>query len=189
MASTLNILQAIVRRDFTGANDAFAAVMQHKVNSALMDIKKTIVTEEPSFDAKSKTFNNITDTIKKLAKEEDEDPESVEEARSDYDGLDDTMKGLVKQSRDTVATSVKKDRSTMKDDPDGQHAYNKGYREVTKKNVKEDAFADAGWKKCARCGVTYHPSHTAMDNKESSKYCDDCADFRKQYPEQSKDKK
>jgi hypothetical protein len=94
----------------------------------------------------------------------------------------------------------------MKDDPDGQHAYNKGYREVTKKGpVKEaidtdgnahisskksgDAFADAGWKKCARCGVTYHPSHTAMDNKESSKYCDDCADFRKQYPEQSKDKK
>lgn len=53
--------------------------------------------------------------------------------------------------------------------------------------TSEDAYSDAGWVKCKRCGASYHPLHTSTSNSESDKFCDTCAAFRKEFPQHVKE--
>jgi type I site-specific restriction endonuclease len=94
MPTIADLLAALKQKDFVSAHKAFASVMQEKVNQRLMDEKKSLVTEaksasddeEPSdkkqdsadYDKSDRaiakgTYNNIANTVKKLAKEAAED--------------------------------------------------------------------------------------------------------------------
>lgn len=43
-----------------------------------------------------------------------------------------------------------------------------------------DEWERAGWEKCLRCGVFFHPLHTYNTD---GKHCGECSDFLKIYPE------
>lgn len=186
MASAADILNALRTKDYTTANKAFTAVMQQKVNACLMAEKKTIVTED------RRTYWDPTkqgDAHRAAMDAMDEkEADKKDDKKQVYNNLAASVKKLAKEASESFTVQCQECGKSFKTKSMVPECPKCGSSDIDlPRTIKEDAYTDAGWKKCARCGVTFHPLHTSTSNSESDKYCDECAGFRKDYPQHVKE--